>query len=71
MKKRLLTLCAMLMTIGLPMWADCRLSLVPVSMNAGGKSVLTVNLTNTEEVTAFQFDLRLPAGITIPTMSEF
>ena len=48
-------------------WADCSLSLAPVSMNAGGKAVLGINLSNTEEVTAFQFDLRLPTGITIGT----
>ena len=67
MMKKVLTLCMMLMAVGQQAWADCRLNLVPVSMNAGGKSVLTVNLTNSEEVTAFQFDLRLPTGITIPT----
>ena len=59
--------CLLLIAFGQQTWADCRLSLVPVSMNAGGKSALTVNLTNTEEVTAFQFDLRLPTGISIPT----
>ena len=67
MIKKLFTCCLLLMAIGQQTWADCRLSLVPVSMNAGGKSVLTVNLTNTEEVTAFQFDLRLPSGISIAT----
>ena len=68
MTKKLYIFCLLLMAIGQQAWADCRLSLVPVSMNAGGKGVLAVNLTNTEEVTAFQFDLRLPAGISIPTI---
>lgn len=67
MRKRLLICCLLLMAVGRTIWADSRLSLVPVSMNAGGKAELIVNLTNTEEVTAFQFDLRLPAGISIPT----
>ena len=63
----MITCCLLLMAVGQTIWADCRLSLVPVSMNAGGKAELIVNLTNTEEVTAFQFDLRLPSGISIPT----
>lgn len=67
MIKRLSTCCLLLMAIGQTIWADCRLSLVPVSMNAGGKGELIVNLTNTEEVTAFQFDLRLPTGVNIAT----
>ena len=67
MIKKICTFCLLLMAIGQQAWAECRLSLVSVSMNAGGKSELIVNLTNTEEVTAFQFDLRLPQGISIPT----
>ena len=67
MIKKISTFCLLLMAIGQQAWAECRLSLVSVSMNAGGKSELIVNLTNTEEVTAFQFDLRLPTGISIPT----
>lgn len=67
MIKKVFLFCLLLMAIGQQAWADCRLSLVPVSMNAGGKGELTVNLTNTEEVTAFQFDLRLPTGISIAT----
>lgn len=67
MNKRLFTYCLLLMAIVQTTWADCRLSLVPVSMNAGGKGVLSMNLTNTEEVTAFQFDLRLPTGVNIAT----
>ena len=67
MSKGIFVYVFLLIAIGQQAWADCRLSLVPVSMNAGGKGELTVNLTNTEEVTAFQFDLRLPSGISIAT----
>lgn len=67
MIKRLTICCLLLLTIGQQVWADCRLSLVPISLNAGGKGDLSVNLTNSEEVTAFQFDLRLPQGISIAT----
>lgn len=67
MIKKICTFCLLLMAIGQQAWAECRLSLISVSMNAGGKSELIVNLTNTEEVTAFQFDLRLPAGVNIST----
>lgn len=67
MIKKMMTCCLLLVAVGQTIWADCRLSLVPVSMNAGGKGELIVNLTNTEEVTAFQFDLRLPVGVNIAT----
>jgi hypothetical protein len=71
MIKRLFSSCLLLVAMGGHLWADCRLSLVPVSVDAGARTTLMVNLTNTEEVTAFQFDLRLPQGISIPlTMNE-
>lgn len=69
--KRILTSSLLLVATGMQIWADCRLSLVPVSMDAGAKATMIVNLTNTEEVTAFQFDLRLPQGISIAmTLNE-
>ena len=38
------------------------------SLNAGSKQTLSVNLSNTDDVTAFQFDISLPAGITVNSM---
>lgn len=37
------------------------------SLNAGAKQTLSVSLANTDEITGFQFDLKLPSGITVNT----
>lgn len=36
-------------------------------LNAGAKQTLSVSLANTDEVTGFQFDIKLPSGITVNT----
>lgn len=37
------------------------------SLNAGAKQTLSVSLANTDEITGFQFDIKLPSGITVNT----
>ena len=37
------------------------------SLNAGAKQMLSVSLANTDEITGFQFDIKLPNGITVNT----
>lgn len=37
------------------------------SLKAGAKQTLSVSLANTDEITGFQFDLKLPSGITVNT----
>lgn len=36
-------------------------------LNAGAKQTLSVSLANTDEITGFQFDIKLPSGITVNT----
>ena len=36
-------------------------------LDAGAKQTLSVSLANTDEVTGFQFDIKLPSGITVNT----
>lgn len=38
------------------------------TLSAGAQQTLNINLKNENEITAFQFDLTLPAGITVNTM---
>lgn len=38
------------------------------TLSAGAQQTLNINLKNENEITAFQFDLSLPAGITVNTM---
>ena len=40
----------------------------PTTLSAGAQQTLNINLKNENEITAFQFDLTLPSGITVNTM---
>ena len=45
--------------------ADVAMYVPSATLDAGAKQNLSINLRNSEEVTAFQFDLKLPDGISV------
>jgi len=65
MKKRtIIVLTALLMLFGASVKAQ-KLSVMPIEAIAGGQATLTINLSNPSESTALQFNLQLPANVTI------
>ena len=62
--KRLFILSMLLMIVG-NILAD-NISVNDITLSAGEEKQITINLTNTENnYVAFQFDLVLPAGVTV------
>ena len=47
--------------------ADNAFYIQNTSLNVGVKQTLSVSLANTDEITGFQFDIKLPSGITVNT----
>lgn len=47
--------------------ADNAFYIQNTSLNAGTKQTISVSLANSDEITGFQFDIKLPSGITINT----
>jgi len=45
--------------------ADVAMYVPSVTLDAGSKQTIAINLRNNEEVTAFQLDVRLPDGVTV------
>lgn len=47
--------------------ADNAFYIQNTSLNAGAEQTLSVSLANSDEITGFQFDIKLPSGITVNT----
>lgn len=47
--------------------ADNAFYIQNTSLDAGAKQTLSVSLVNSDEITGFQFDIKLPSGITVNT----
>lgn len=62
--KSLVTITALLLCC-LSTYADVAMYIPSTSLNAGEKQRISVNLRNSEDVTAFQFDLKLPDGVIV------
>lgn len=68
MKKRLIIIVTMLMTIEMIMAAD-NVTIYDFLISPGQTKVIKISLENDEAYAAFQFDLHLPKGITVESYS--
>jgi len=66
MKKQALNILALLLVCGQAV-ADDVLSVKDVSLPQGSTATVEIGLSNTDEVTALQFDLILPEGLSVAT----
>jgi hypothetical protein len=68
--KKLMILAAVCLLSAMNSMAQATLSIDDFSINAGDKKYISVNLTNTVDITAIQFDLTLPDGLSIVVKSN-
>lgn len=66
MKRYALNILALLLACGQAV-ADDALSVKDVSMPQGGTATVEIGINNTDEITALQFDLILPEGLSVAT----
>ena len=69
MKKYLLTLLAFF-TIQTIVFATNTVEVKPLSISKGGTAKLEIQLENSDEIKAFQFNLVLPDGITVTNVEK-
>lgn len=62
-------MCILMLTIvnTFALFAQNTFYIQETKLDAGAKQTLSVSLANTDEITGFQFDIKLPSGITVNT----
>ena len=61
---------AALLTISSAVKAECRLSIPATTIEAGSSQSISIDLENTEGVTAFQFCIKFPNGFSVNSMTN-
>lgn len=65
--KKLMCIAMLTMVNTYALFAQNAFYIQETKLDAGAKQTLSVSLANTDEITGFQFDIKLPSGITVNT----
>lgn len=66
--KKIITIVTLMFVCMLQMHADNILTVNDITMVRGQENLFSINLVNTDDITAFQFDLTLPDGVTFKSV---